>query len=348
MAKSERQKQKLLYIMQYLLERTDEEHAVTAQDIIGYLLENGISAERKSVYADIEALRQFGLDILRRADRDGGYYIASRQFELPELKLLVDAVQASKFITTKKSRELIHKLESLCSREEAKQLHRQVVVADRGKAVNENIYYNVDMIYNAIAANVKVRFRYFEWTVRKEMKLRRGGEHYLVSPWLLTWDDENYYLIAFDDRSGMIRHYRVDKMLGIELTGEERSGREEFADFDIAGYSKKTFGMFAGEEETVTLRCGEGLTGVMIDRFGTGVSMRGAGKDEILVRVNVAVSRQFFGWVTGLGPGVRIVGPARVVSEYRTYLSEILRGYEGKLSWENGGEREAENVSAYD
>ena len=348
MAKSERQKQKLLYIMQYLLERTDEEHAVTAQDIIGYLLENGISAERKSVYADIEALRQFGLDILRRADRDGGYYIASRQFELPELKLLVDAVQASKFITTKKSRELIHKLESLCSREEAKQLHRQVVVADRGKAVNENIYYNVDMIYNAIAANVKVRFRYFEWTVRKEMKLRRGGEHYLVSPWLLTWDDENYYLIAFDDRSGMIRHYRVDKMLGIELTGEERSGREEFADFDIAGYSKKTFGMFAGEEETVTLRCGEGLTGVMIDRFGTGVSMRGAGKDEILVRVNVAVSRQFFGWVTGLGPGVRIVGPARVVSEYRTYLSEILRGYEGKLPWENGGEREAENVSAYD
>lgn len=348
MAKSERQKQKLLYIMQYLLERTDEEHAVTAQDILDYLRKNGISAERKSVYADIEALRQFGLDILRRGDRDGGYYIASRQFELPELKLLVDAVQASKFITTKKSRELIHKLESLCSREEAKQLHRQVVVADRGKAVNENIYYNVDMIYNAIAANVKVRFRYFEWTVRKEMKLRRGGEQYLVSPWLLTWDDENYYLIAFDDRSGMIRHYRVDKMLGIELTGEERSGREEFADFDIAGYSKKTFGMFAGEEETVTLRCGEGLTGVMIDRFGTGVSMRGAGKDEILVRVNVAVSRQFFGWVTGLGPGVRIVGPARVVSEYRTYLSEILRGYEGKLSCENGGEREAENVSAYD
>ena len=206
MAKSERQKQKLLYIMQYLLEKTDEGHTVTAQNIIDYLRENGISAERKSVYADIEALRQFGLDILRRADRDGGYFIGSRQFELPELKLLVDAVQASKFITTKKSRELIHKLESLCSRDEAKQLHRQVVVADRGKAVNENIYYNVDMIYNAIAANVKVRFRYFEWTVRKEMKLRRGGEHYLVSPWLLTWDDENYYLIAFDDRSGMIRH----------------------------------------------------------------------------------------------------------------------------------------------
>ena len=207
---------------------------------------NGIRSERKTVYTDMEELEDFGLDIIRVKERPGGYYLASRKFELAELKLLVDAVQASKFITTKKSRELIAKLETLCGREQAKQLHRQVVVTNRSKAVNENIYYNVDMIYNAIAENVKIRFQYFEWTVNKEMKLRRDGSYYEVSPWLLSWDDENYYLIAYDDRSRDIRHYRVDKMLKIELTAESREGKEQFRNFDVAAYSRKTFGMFAG------------------------------------------------------------------------------------------------------
>lgn len=328
MAKSEKQRLKLLYIMQLLLEKTDEEHPVTTQEIIAYLEKNDISAERKSIYSDIQLLTDFGLDIISIKGRPGGYYLASRRFELAELKLLVDAVQSSKFITGKKSRELIKKLGTLCSHSQGKQLQRQVVVTNRNKAVNESIYYNVDMIYNAIAANAKVRFQYFEWNVNKEMKLRKNGAFYCVSPWLLTWDDENYYLIAFDDEAGIIKHYRVDKMLKIDLTGEERSGKEAFAGFDIAGYSKKTFGMFAGEEETVTLCLEERLTGVVVDRFGTEAAMRKKDETHVLARVNVAVSRQFFGWVAGLGAGIKIEGPQAVAEQYRVYLEDILNLYD--------------------
>ena len=327
MARAENQKLKLIYIAQILLERSDEEHVITTQDLIGMLERYGIRAERKSIYTDIDALIDFGLDIIKVKERPGGYYLASRQFELAELKLLVDAVQAAKFVTEKKSKELIGKLETLCSREQAKQLHRQVVVSDRAKAVNEHIYYNVDMIYTAIAENKKIRFRYFEWDVNKEMRLRREGAFYEVSPWLMLWDDENYYLVAFDDRSGEIRHYRVDKMLRLSLLDEVREGKGQFEGLDIAGYSRKTFGMFAGEEETVKLCCDAGLTGVIIDRFGKDVSLRGADEGHIRVRVDVAVSRQFFGWVTGLGSGVRIEGPEHVVRAYREYLQEILGQY---------------------
>lgn len=327
MPRSEKQKLKLLYIAQYLMEKTDEEHTVTTADIIAYLAANQISAERKSIYTDIDMLIDYGMDIVKFSGKPGGYKLVSRKFELAELKLLVDAVQSSKFITTKKSRELIGKLETLCSKNEARQLHRQVVVTNRNKTVNENIYYNVDMIYNAIAENVKVKFQYFEWTVNKEMKLRRGGQYYVVSPWLLTWDDENYYLIAYDSEKEMIKHYRVDKMLKIELSCEKREGKKEFEHFDIAAYSRKTFGMFAGEEETVTLCCEESMTGVLIDRFGTEVAMRPKDETHILVRVNVAVSRQFFGWITGLGAAVRIVSPERTVLEYQQYLDEILKQY---------------------
>ena len=327
MAKSEKQKLKLLYIMQCLMEKTDEEHAVTTQDIIDYLALQGIAAERKSIYTDIDLLTDFGMDIIKKPGRSGGYTLASRQFELAELKLLVDAVQSSKFITTKKSRELIGKLETLCSKYEATQLHRQVVVTNRNKAANENIYYNVDIIYNAISENVKIQFQYFEWDVNKEMQLRRNGKVYEVSPWLLTWDDENYYLIAYDDRSRDIRHYRVDKMLKIELTAESREGKEQFGNFDVAAYSRKTFGMFAGEDETVTLICEDALTGVMIDRFGKEVAMRRSDETRIRVRVSVAVSRQFFGWLAGLGAAVRIESPESVVREYREYLETILKTY---------------------
>lgn len=327
MARSEKQKLKLLYIMQFLMERTDEDHTVTTQDIIAHLATNGITAERKSIYNDIDQLIDFGMDIIKIKERPGGYYLASRQFELAELKLLVDAVQASKFITPKKSNELIKKLESLCSKPHAKQLQRQVVVTNRNKAVNENIYYNVDIIYNAIAANSKIRFQYFEWNVHKEMHLRRDGEFYEVSPWLLSWDDENYYLIAHDTRSGEIRHYRVDKMLKLDIIDMPRDGKEQFADFDVASYSKKTFGMFAGEEETVTLYCDSRLTGVIIDRFGKDVAMRRLDDTHIRVRIDVAVSRQFFGWITGLGSGIQIESPVHVADAYRNYLNEILTNY---------------------
>lgn len=327
MARTEKQKLKLLYIAQLLLERSDEEHIVTTKEIIDSLAEQGIAAERKSIYTDIDALIDFGLDIVKRKERPGGCYIAARQFELAELKLLVDAVQASKFITSKKSKELTAKLETLCSEAQAQQLHRQLLVTNRNKAVNENIYYNVDIIHNAIAGNVKIKFQYFEWNEKKEMKLRREGMFYEVSPWMLIWDDENYYLVAYDTRSSMIRHYRVDKMLKIDLLKDAREGKRQFESIDLGEYSGKTFGMFAGEEETVTLCCENSLTGVMIDRFGKDVALRRQDDAHIQVRVEVAVSRQFFGWLAGLGPAVRIESPGKVATEYRRYLEELLEVY---------------------
>ena len=327
MSKSEKQKQKLLYIIQLLMEKTDDAHTVTTQEIIDYLAAQGILAERKSIYDDINTLIDFGMDIVKVKQRPAGYQLASRQFELAELKLLVDAVQSSKFITSKKSGELIGKLETLCSKREAGQLHRQVVVTNRAKAVNENIYYNVDQIYSAIAENVKIQFLYFDWNVKKEMIPRHGGKYYTVSPWLLTWDDDNYYLIAYDDESNMIKHYRVDKMLKISSSKQNRQGKEVFENFDIAAYSRKTFGMFAGEEETVILLCDKKMTGVVIDRFGNEVPMRNFDEEHILVRVNVAVSRQFFGWLTGLGNTVKIQSPEKTVKEYTEYLQNILAHY---------------------
>ena len=191
--------------MQMLFKNTDETHVLTTKELIAGLEQQGIHAERKSIYDDIATLQDYGVDIIQSTEKSGGYYIASREFELAELKLLVDSVQSSKFITTKKSRELIAKLETLLSKNEAKQLSRQVVVTNRNKTVNENIYYNVDMIYNGIATNVKIRFQYFEWTISKEMKIRKGGDFYEVSPWILTWDDENYYMIAYDSKAGLIK-----------------------------------------------------------------------------------------------------------------------------------------------
>lgn len=328
MPKSFGQKLKILYVAQLLLEQSDEKHPITTAEIIDYLAMQGIHAERKSIYDDISMLQNFGMDIISIREKPGGYYIASRRFELPELKLLVDAVQASRFVTTKKSRELINKLETLTSRSEAGQLHRQVVVSERGKSENEQIYYNVDEIYSAMAADCCIRFQYFEWSVRKQMVPRKNGAYYEVSPWLLTWEDENYYLIAYDAAAKIIKYYRVDKMLHLSVSASPRQGQDAFYALDIAGFAKKTFGMFAGEETTVTLRCDNSLAGVMIDRFGNDVLMRALDAEQFQVRAKVAVSRQFFGWLTGLGKGISIVSPPEVRSRYQAYLKEILDCYE--------------------
>ena len=253
MAKSENQKLKLFYIMQMLSEHTDEEHVLGTQEIITKLAEHDISAERKSIYDDMARLADFGFDIMQKKGKSGGYYLASRDFELAELKLLVDAVQASRFMTAKKSRELIKKLEKLASRHQAVQLQRQVFVVGRVKTENEKIYYNVDTIYRAIDENVKISFTYLEWSLSKELTPRREGEKYMVSPWALIWEDENYYLAAYDVKAGGIRHYRVDKMGDVALLSEKREGKEQYEKLNPAEYTKQTFGMFGGETVGLTL-----------------------------------------------------------------------------------------------
>ncbi|MEE1027682.1 MAG: WYL domain-containing protein [Agathobacter sp.] len=335
MAKSPKQKQKLLYVAKFFLEHTDENHPAQTPRILEYLEKNDIKAERKSIYDDIATLCDFGYDIVKNPGPRGGYFLAGRDFELAEVKLLVDLVQSSKFITTKKSRELIKKLASEVSFNDAKSLQRQVVVAERNKAANENIYYSVDVIYEAIAQNKKIRYHYFEWDLNKEIKLRKNGEYYEVSPWLLTWADENYYLVAYDENAEIIKHYRVDKMLHIELVDEERSGREVFERIDVAAMSKKTFGMFAGNERTVQLLCDKALTGVIIDRFGKEVAIRKYDENNILARSNIEISPQFFGWLSGFGDKMSIHGPEDVRNDYINYINTILSQYSAARTLEH-------------
>lgn len=339
MAKSENQKQKLLYIAKYLMEQTDEDHAVTTPQLIEYLNGKGIKAERKSIYNDIDTLNDFGMDIIRSDEHRGGYTLASRPFELPEVKLLVDLVQSSKFITEKKSRDLITKLQGLVSCHAARSMSRQVEIIGRSKTDNENIYYNVDIIHTAISKNVTVRFQYFDWNVRKEKSLRHEGAIYEVSPWRLTWDDENYYMIAYDETVEKIKFYRVDKMLQVTLGDRQRAGRDAFEKMDMAEFSKKTFGMFAGEERTVRLLCENSLIGVIVDNFGTEVALRKEDDAHVLVRIEVAVSSQFFGWITGLGDRVQILGPEDVREKYRKYLADIL------IKYPEAGTEEKESIA---
>ena len=327
MAKSSNQKLKILYLMKIFLEKTDCDHSLTLAEIIDDLSKYDITAERKSLYDDIETLRAYGIDIETTRDTRVRYYVASRLFELPELKLLVDAVQASKFITARKSGELIKKLESFSSTYEAMRLQRQVYVSNRIKTMNESIYYNVDFIHSAINDNKKISFKYYEWTPDKEKKLRHNGATYLVSPWALTWDDEYYYMIAYDSEASNIKHYRVDKMVNIGVSDELREGADIFSDFDMAIYSKQTFGMFGGELASVLIECDNSLAGVIIDRFGTDVTIMPKG-DKFEASIRVMVSPTFISWALGFGGKLKILSPGNVAQMLKDTAKDALSLYE--------------------
>lgn len=328
MSKGSNQKFKLYRLAQIMLERTDEEHYISMPEIMAALSEYDVTADRKSIYNDLRDLSVFGIEV--EGEPIGNryhYHVTNRSFELPELKLLVDAIQSSKFITEKKSYALIKKLETLASKYDAQKLQRQVYVSGRIKTMNESIYYTVDAIHNAISENKKIKFQYFQWNAKKEMELRHNGAWYHISPWGLSWDDENYYLVGYDTDAGMIKHYRVDKMLHIKISDESREGKEHFKKLDMADYAKKSFGMFGGKEQTVKLSVHNKLAGVIIDRFGKDVMMIPADEEHFNVNVDVRVSRQFLGWVFSLGSDIQIVGPDDVVEQMRKEIARSVEQY---------------------
>ena len=328
MPKGTNQKFKLYRLAQIMLERTDDDHYITMPEINAALGEYESTADRKCIYTDLKDLGVLGIEVEGEpAGRGYHYHVVSRPFELPELKLLVDAIQSSKFITEKKTNTLIRKLEKLVSRYEAMKLQRQVYVSGRIKTMNESIYYTVDAIHNAISENKKIRFQYYQWNVKKEMELRREGAYYCVSPWGLSWDDENYYLVGYDSEAGEIRHYRVDKMLHIRMTEEPREGREHFQKLDMADYAKKSFGMFGGKEEKVKLLVDNSLAGVMIDRFGKDIIMVPGKGEHFTVNVTVHVSSQFLGWIFSLGEKVKILGPEEVIQAMRREGERLTEQY---------------------
>ena len=314
--KGENQKLKMLYLVKLFSEETDDNHALTMPEIVHKLAAYEVNADRKTLYQDFEELRRFGFDIIAEHEgRNHYYYLGSRDFELPELKLLVDSVQSAKFITDKKSDQLIKKLESLVSRYDGGKLHRQVLIAGRVKTMNESIYYNVDKIHGAIGENKQIRFKYFDWNLKKEMELRYDGKWYQLSPWALMWDDEKYYLVAYDSKHETIIHYRVDKMTQIEVLDEKREGHDEFKEFNIAHYTNTLFGMYAGDETKVTIEAENKLISVIVDRFGKDIIIAPFNDTHFRTTVTVAVSNQFFGWIMGLDGDIKIIAPDYVVEQ---------------------------------
>lgn len=321
MSKPQNTKAKLLHLAKILTEQTDEEHPLSTAELIQKLAAQGIKVERKALYDDIETLELFGLDIGRVKSKSNLYFVGSRVLELPELKLLVDSVQSSRFITEKKSNELIGKLETLTSVHNAKALQRQVFVSGRVKTPNEQIYYNVDAIHTAMSKGRKISFKYFEWTIDKKQEFRRGGEEYIQSPLGLSWVDNNYYLIAYSDKYDKILHFRVDKMTNIKVLGDTAQKPDE--PFDISEYTNKTFNMFGGESERVELLVHNSLIGVILDRFGKNVSILKSGSEHFTAVISVNESPMFLGWLLSFGDKMKVISPERLIDSIKN-LSETI------------------------
>jgi len=321
--KNANQRLKILYLYKILLEQTDEEHSITMPEIIKQLECCGISAGRKALYEDIEALRAYGLDVISLKGGASGYFVASRDFELPELKLLADAVCSSRFLTEKKSGELLRKIEKLASVHEARQIHRQVYIANRVKSMNERIYINVDVIHRAVAEKKQISFKYFDYNIEKKKKYRDGLR--VCSPYAMTWDDERYYLIAYYEKYSGISNFRVDRMESIEILDEPIVPKPE--NFNIAEYMNSTFSMFSGEVKEVKLRFKNDLVNIVFDRFGKDIFIVPDDEEHFVVRVNVKAEQTFLAWLFMFVTNAEILAPQELRERYKKQLSAVFENY---------------------
>lgn len=325
MAGNANQKLKLLYLLQILREETDEENPIKTADILRRLSDMGINAERKSIYRDIACLQDAGFDII--SSSGGGYFMGSRDFEMSEIKLLIDAVQASRFITYQKSVTLINKLKNLVSVNQSAGLDRQLHMAGRKKASNEQIYYVIDTVYDAIAEDKQISFRYLDYTLAGEKHYRSGGNTYTVSPYALVWDDEYYYLFAYYENRDIMANFRVDKIDGAKITDKRRLKSEEYKNFDPIKQSETLFSMFGGEEEWVTLIIDNSLMGVFVDRFGSDLAIVKVGDEKTTVRFKAAISPTFLSWLFQFGTRVKILTPEKLIKKMQEMLADVINLY---------------------
>ena len=320
-------KLKILYVAQYLFQESDEDHPRTMEEILAYLNSQGVSAERKSVASDMELLQdEYHLDIQHSKRKHYGYFLGERHFQLAELKMLTDVVQASPFLSKNKSMDLIGKLELLTSRENAKELHRQVSVLNRLRTNNETLYYAVDAIHRAINDNCKIAFRYFQWTPEKTKQYRRDGAVYVTNPVALCVE-QYYYLVARDEDSGQYRHYRVDRMSDLQvLEDTPRSGLPQ--EFDLGSYTRPIFTMYTGERATIHLRMEKGCCNAALDRFGADVHMHSVDEKHFELTAEAILSPTFYGWLFQFGPRAKLLSPQPAVDGFKAYCRETLAQYE--------------------
>lgn len=321
------QKLKLLYLLKIFTEQTDQWHMLSTNQLIDALKQYDIEAERKSIYSDIESLQQFGVDIIREKKQSNYYYLGAREFELAELKLLVDSVQASKFITHKKSNELIQKLKALTSKYDANALQRQVAVHKRIKSKNESIYYSVDAIHEAIKTKKKIDFKYYSYDVDKAFKPRRNGALYSVVPFALSWADENYYLIGYYDRYEDVSNFRVDRMSDVHVSEENAERLPAYENFDVIEYINKIFGMFGGKTESIKLKFANDMINMVIDKFGKDIVIYNKSETHFCISLELAVTNTFFSWMVIFGDKAEILSPQSVRTAYKEYLSDICAKY---------------------
>lgn len=329
MEKSESKKLIPLYLQQLFLEKTDKTHYIRMPEILSFLESKGIFADRRTIYAAISLLNSTDFEIVGVQEKGGyKYHHPKRLFNINELKFLIDSVATSKFLTEKKSKELINKVKSLGSSFDSQSFNRNVILDRRIKSMNDKVFKNLDNIYAAIAANRQINFQYLHWNPQRKL-VSKAGKIYMVSPYAVSLTDDNYYLIAFDSNTSELRHYRIDKMQSVKIAEVTREGKSLFQSFDIVDYSKKTFGMFSGKEETVTLEVANNLAGVFIDRFGESANIRQNfdNANTFIVRITVYISPQFFAWVFGLGKDIKIISPKSVIDDFKTMTEDILKNY---------------------
>lgn len=327
MAKSPRQKLKLLYIMKYLLEKTDNEHFVSIYDIIEYLETLNIQAERKSIYDDIETLRLYGLDIVMKKGKFTGYYVSGRSFELDDLSLLSDIINSSKFITSNKADELVQKIETISSVYEARLMCRKIYVKNRIHSMFESIYPHIDVIHHAINTDRKISFRYFEYSLNKEKLFKKNGMRYLVSPLSIIYDNEHFYLVAYDDSECMVKHYRIDRMDGIERSLVSRDKPSKLEEPDADEYTKKAFSMYGGTESLVKISFHHSLMGAVIDKFGKDIEIFKGDDEHFIIITPVFLSPHFYGWIFSLEEKAKILSPDIAVSGIKNHIALVLKNY---------------------
>lgn len=327
MAGTKTSKLVLLYVYKILVEETDEQHPLTTSQLIERLADCGYECERKSIYRHIEALEEFGLDVLRSNSEPRGYYVAARDFELPELRLLIDAVQSSHFISMKKSEELIEKLFALASVSEVKQIKKGLHMRGINKTDNERVYYTLDALYRAIAANRRISFKYFEYTSTKDKRYRNSGKLYVVSPYAIVWDDEKYYLHAYHEKYDDISSFRVDRMEKAQVTDLARLKEDEYFSYDPSERSKTSFDQFSGERVKVVAEFDNRMAGAVIDRFGNSVDMRPLDAERFIASFSAELSPRFLSWLFGFGTMVRVRSPQALVDRYIAELESVKNQY---------------------